>query len=68
MLTGCLWRDGLVAKILVERGFGEWIGLSNVCFITQEDVVYTAEELTDPRCTMRVGAQIKMDDASARSD
>ncbi|MCC7352783.1 MAG: hypothetical protein IT330_03420 [Anaerolineae bacterium] len=62
LLARGLLLDGPAAKILVERGFGKWIGLSDARFITQEDVVYTAEELTDPRVTMQVGAQVKMDD------
>ena len=45
-LSGALFLDGAAAKVLVERGFGEWIGLHDLADARLVDVfgVYAAEE------------------------
>lgn len=62
MLGHGLLLDGQAAAILEERGFGPWLGLTGIHFITQDDQLYTLEELTDARFTSRSGALISMDD------
>jgi hypothetical protein len=62
MLQRGLLLDGHAAMVLEERGFGDQIGLANIRFITQADVVYSMEELTDPNFTSLVGALVNVDD------
>lgn len=65
MLGRGLLLDGQAAVILEERGFGPWLGVNNLRVVTQNDVLYSMEELTDPRFTRRVGALVNIDDRPA---
>lgn len=60
MLKRGLLLDGPAAAILVDRGFGEWLGLVDTRFVTQQEVVYVVEEMTDPQFALRVGAQVSV--------
>ncbi len=52
--------DGPAAAILIERGFGEWIGLERPRFITQEETLYSMEECFDAEFSLRAGAQMSL--------
>ncbi len=59
-LSRGLLIDGPAAAILVERGFGEYIGLDHPRFITQEDVLFSMEECFGPDFALRPGAQMSL--------
>lgn len=59
-LAGGLLLDGVAAGILLERGFGDWIGLQAARRVTQDDVLYSLEHATDPAFALRLGAEISM--------
>lgn len=61
-LAGGLLLDGVAAAILVERGFGKWIGAKSCRTVRQDDVLYSIEECGDARFALRVGAQISVND------
>ena len=61
-LAGGLLLDGDAATILIERGFGKWIGVKSARFVTQDEVLYSMEECREPMFTARVGAQISVND------
>ena len=50
--------DGIAAHILVERGLGDWIGLRGGRLITQQDALYSVEQILDPAFGQRAGALI----------
>ena len=52
--------DGEAARILDERGFSAYTGLSDIRTITQQDVVYATECCTHPLFTRRPGAQLSV--------
>ncbi len=60
LLSGGLLLDGEAARILCERGLGEYIGVKRWRSITQEDVLYSIESCRDPRFALRAGAQISL--------
>ncbi len=62
LLRRGLLLDGPAAAVLVERGLGDWIGLQDARFISQADVLYSMEETTDPRFTLRNGALVTLND------
>jgi hypothetical protein len=55
-----LLLDGPAAHILIERGFGGFIGLHNSRFITQSDLPYAIEHCLDENFSRRAGAQISV--------
>ncbi|MHC4713231.1 MAG: hypothetical protein ACYTAN_08175 [Planctomycetota bacterium] len=57
-LSAGLLLDGGAAAILVERGFGEKIGLASARMITQADVLYSIEECADAAFALREGARM----------
>jgi hypothetical protein len=61
-LSKGLLLDGSAALILVERGFGKWIGIKDCRQITQKDALYSIEECRDPRFSLRPGGQISVND------
>ena len=61
-LAAGLLLDGDAAAILVERGFGKWIGVKSARFVTQDEVLYSMEECREPMFTARIGAQISVND------
>jgi hypothetical protein len=63
-LTGGLLLDGPAAAILLERGFGELIGLRNGRFITQQDRLYAVEHALDPAFGPRAGAEMNVNTGS----
>ena len=64
MLGAGLLLDGPAAFALVERGFGRWLGLTDLRFITQHDALFSLEEMTDPAFSLRPGAQVTMNTAA----
>ena len=52
--------DGEAAAILVDRGFGDLIGVKSYRFVPQADVLYSVEHCTDPAFALREGAQISV--------
>lgn len=50
--------DGVAAHILIERGLGEWIGMRRGRLITQQDALYSVEQVLDAAFGLRAGAQI----------
>lgn len=59
-LSKGLLLDGPAAAVLVERGFGDLIGLSKPRFITQADVLYSMEESVNAEFGLRPGAQMSL--------
>jgi hypothetical protein len=55
-LAGGLLLDATAAAILLERGLGEYIGLSNGRMVTQADFPYSSEYTLDAAFGLRVGA------------
>jgi hypothetical protein len=55
-----LLLDGPAAAILVERGFGELIGITDTGFITQAEMLYSMEESIDAEFGLRPGAQMSL--------
>jgi len=62
MLSQGLLLDGPAALILQERGLGNYLGLVNMRVVTQADLLFSIEELTDERFTQRKGALIDIND------
>ncbi len=56
LLAQGLLLDGPAAMVLAQRGFSEHIGLSQPRTVTQQDVLYSMEQFTDPEFAMRVGS------------
>ena len=54
--------DGEAAHILLERGFGEMIGVRGARMITQQDALYTIECCTDTDFGLRVGGRMNVDE------
>ena len=50
--------DGPAAAILVERGLGALIGVTEARFVSQWDVLYTFEQMIDERFAIRPGARV----------
>ncbi len=61
-LCGGLLLDGVAAGILLERGFGPLIGLRAGRFITQSQVLYSVENCLDEDFSLRIGAQMSVND------
>ncbi len=59
-LTSGLLVDGGAAKVLVERGLGELIGVKSCRMIEQEEMLYAIESCRDARFALRSGAQISV--------
>ena len=59
-LRGGVLLDGPAAAILVERGFGELVGMRGGRFITLEDALYSVEHCTDGEFALRAGAQMPL--------
>ena len=62
ILSQGLLLDGPAALILQERGLGEYLGLSQAKPLTQAELLFSLEELTDDRFTPRKGALIDIND------
>jgi len=62
LLNRGLLLDGPAALILQERGFGHYLGLDEITSISQTDRLYSIEELTDARFSIRPGALIDIND------
>ncbi len=62
LLSSGLLLDGCAAEILVERGYGRWIGIQTARWVTQNDVLYSIEESQAPQFGLRVGGQISVND------
>lgn len=60
LLSRGLLLDGPAAATLVERGYGELIGLADARFVSQDDVLYAMEETTDPDFALRSGALVTL--------
>jgi hypothetical protein len=54
--------DGVAADILVQRGYGEWIGLQGGRMITQADALYSVEQVLDSAFGQRAGGQMSVND------
>ena len=52
--------DGPAAAVLVERGMGNLIGMSNIRHITQDEILYSMEESIDGAFGLRAGAQMSL--------
>jgi len=59
-LASGLLLDGEALAILMERGFGKWLGVESVRFVTQEETCYSIEECRDPDFARRAGGQISV--------
>ncbi len=59
-LARALLLDGEAAAILVERGFGDLIGVGSGEFMTQEGRLYSIERCTHADFALRTGAQISV--------
>ena len=55
-----LLLDGTAAAILVERGFGDLIGITETKTISQQDILYSSEHCLDEKFGLREGAQISI--------
>ncbi len=62
-----LLLDGTAAAILVQRGLGNLIGIKSSRFITQNDVLYSLEECTNPDFALRAGGQISVNEKNHTS-
>ena len=60
MLAGGLLLDGESAAILVERGFGESIGVESVTWLERESSRYAMEQIADPATGVREGLLLNM--------
>ncbi|NLG27526.1 MAG: hypothetical protein GX557_06420 [Chloroflexi bacterium] len=52
--------DGGAAEVLLQRGLGEFVGLTGGRRIGQEDLLYSVENTLDARFGLRAGAQISV--------
>jgi hypothetical protein len=59
-LSQGLLLDGGAGAVLVERGFGELIGVKGGRMVTQADVLYAVEQCIDGAFALRTGAQISV--------
>jgi len=59
-LSKGLLLDGVAADILTQRGFSAWIGIQSAQMVTQNDLLYSMEELHNAEFTLRAGAQISV--------
>ena len=59
-LSKGLLLDGTAAAILMERGMGKCIGMTNARWITQEDVLYSIESCHSGPFALRQGGQISV--------
>src|SRR5262249_30117404 len=66
-LSGGLLLDGIAASILVERGFGDLLGVRSGRLVTQEEIPYSIEQCVDADFSLRVGAQMSLDHADYAS-
>ncbi len=55
-----LLLDGTAAMVLVERGFGDLIGVASARMITQEDALFTHIECTDADFSLHKGALLPL--------
>jgi hypothetical protein len=62
MLAKGLLLDGPAAANLEQRGFARFVGLQDIHFFSQAELLYSMEELTDADFTIRQGALVSMDD------
>ncbi len=62
-LSAGLLLDGVAADILIRRGLGELIGLRGGRFVTQQEVLFAAEQCLDADFALRAGAQISVNAA-----
>lgn len=62
LLARGLLLDGPAAAVLVERGYGALIGLTDARFIRQAEVLYSMEETFAPEFALRPGALVTMND------
>lgn len=58
MLKKSLLLDGMAANILVNRGFGQSIGISSCRMVTQNDMLYSIEECVSEEFSFRTGVQM----------
>jgi len=59
-LSAGVLLDGLAAHILVERGFGGFIGVKAARMITQADALYSVENCLDAEFSVRPGTQMSI--------
>lgn len=59
-LAAGLLLDGEAASILVQRGLGGWMGLSEFRPVHQNQMLYSMETCRDPRFALRTGGQISV--------
>jgi hypothetical protein len=59
-LSRGLLLDGAAADILIERGFGKYIGFKSGRFVTLDDALYSIEECIDGEFSLRPGAQMPL--------
>jgi len=59
-LSSGLLLDGPAAATLIARGCGELIGLSDPRIVSQDDLLYSAEESLDAEFGLRPGAQMSL--------
>ena len=64
LLSRGLLLDGPAAAVLAQRGFAPSIGMRDLRFITQADVLYSMAEMTDARFSLRAGAQVSLNERS----
>jgi hypothetical protein len=62
MLARGLLLDGPAAEILARRGFDRYIGLSELRFVSQKEVLYVLEQTLDPEFGLRPEALISVND------
>jgi len=60
LLSKGLLLDGVAAGILTQRGFGGLMGIQSARLVTQNEVLYSIEELQDEAFALRAGAQISV--------
>jgi hypothetical protein len=60
MCSAGLFIDGPAASVLIDRGFGPLIGLKRGRFVTQDDVLYSVENVLDAAFGPRAGAQMSL--------
>jgi len=56
-LSNGVLLDGIAADILVERGFGELIGVKSSRLLSQDELLYSVEHILDENFGLRVGAE-----------
>ncbi|MFA5044060.1 MAG: hypothetical protein WC381_05790 [Kiritimatiellia bacterium] len=55
MLGHGLWLDAEAVEILVQRGFGEYLGLRLKRWLARDSATYTVERVVNAACGVRVG-------------